>query len=419
MTDTRTSETGIGRLLANGNFVGLWCAMLLSTAGSFLLLLALSISALERLDSALGVSGVFASQWFLALFAPAAVVWLCARWTPRAILAPVELGGAIVTLVIAATVEQPLVVLFALLLVRGYLDAITKSVRTVALRRYLEGPLLERGASLFNTSYYLGGAVGSLIGTLLVGRLSIEEIALVNVATYLGAAALYLRLGRLPASRPLPGVRRTSAYLQAFGAIRDNPLLLAAFARLSITAGIFQGFHNVARTVMPLQEFGLAPSAVTALQALASMAILSGALFVGRFLQSDSRLQLDGTFLIIATSALMMLPLVGFAPPPAFALYFVFIFAFEVAFTKFQKDLVVHCRAEDMAAVASTNHAALTLSITITVLAIGFLADVWGLFGAAAFAALAASGLGIAVFALLGRAEVRMGEAVGKESRSE
>lgn len=405
MKSGKDASGGVRDLLVNRDFNALWFAMLLSTAGTFFLLLALSVSALERVDSALGVSGVFASQWFLALFAPAAVTRLCARYRPRYTLPLIEGAGAFVTLGIALTSEFPIAILFLLLLLRGYLDAITKSIRTVALRLYLEGPLLERAASLFNTSYYMGGAAGALIGTLLIAHLSIPQIALLNAATHLIATLLYLRLGRLAGPKKVETTTRRSAWTEALETLRGNHLLLAAFGRLCVTAAVFQGFHNVARTVMPLREFGMPPSAVTMLQFLASTAILFGALFVTHFLQSNSRLKVDGTLLIASTSIVMIAPLAGFPPITAFAVYFVFIFLFEVAFTKFQKDVVVHCPAEHMPAIASTNHAVLTLGITVTVLAVGALADAFGLLGAAVVAALAATVANLSIFSMLGRAE--------------
>lgn len=397
MLATRSESPHLGwcELVFSRAFFAPWLAMLVSTAGTFLLLLALSSDVMQRTQSATAAASVYGAQWLLPMLAPPLVAGLCARVRIGWALALSEAISAIVTVLVAAAILSGSFQLVLLLLVlRGLTESMTKSMRMVALKDAFEGVHLERASTIFGTSFYLGGALGGAIGSILVERLPLSVVALLDALTFAAAAALYLLF---PSRPPATGAGRSTPTMQLLrdgaAAVWHHQLLFRSFVWVATTAIVFQGFHNAARTIIPMRNLGLGPSAVTQLQVISSVAILVGVALVARFMQGRFENTL-ASFLMIASTALAMLACtVVKSVPLVFGLYFVFICAFEVAFTKFNNALILHCPRKHMPAVASLNSALTSTGLLVFVLLTGVLADLYSATVAAAALALAAIAL--------------------------
>lgn len=396
------------KVLSERNFVILWIAMLVSTAGAFVFLLAASLHAYENFDSSFAVGAVFASQWTLVLAAPSLASWLHVRFPIRRGLVALEGTAAGITLLAALTPQDNTTIAMMLILIvfslRGVLDAVTKSLRMVVLRKTFDGPTLQLAAALFGTSYYLGGVLGGLLGAFVVTRIPLEEIVFLNVATYIFAAIAYQMLREKKVANlassyagKANGKRLLGAWKHALNLLMEMPELRGAFLRLTLTAAAFQGFHNVARTVLPIKMFGRVGSDVALLQSAASAAILIGALTVAWLTSARLGLRLGGTKLIAGVAFAMLLPLAVSSWVVFVILYFVFIFLFEVAFTVFQRDMVVACPTEHMAAVGAASQSTLSIALAVTALAAGALIDLAGAEVAAVGIALTATAFSLLI----------------------
>lgn len=398
MTPARTPEPArgalrhAGALFADRAFLLMWCAMLASTAGTFLLLLALSLTLFTGSGSGFQASAVFGVQWLLPLAAAPLIGWLGSRFRPRGVLAAADVAGALLSLAVGFASGSGLLAVFVLLALRGLAEAVTKSVRVVALKRHMRPADLERAASLFNTSQYLGGAVGGLLGAALVERLTLPEIAAIDALTFGFAALCYLLLPaeirREGAGGPPPTAR---VWRAARRALAGRPGLLANFHYLLLVTAIFQGFHNVARTPLPVGQLGLGAGGLMLLQVLSSTAIVAGALFVALFMQGP-RGRVHPALLVAATAAAMVGAVLLREPVASLALYTVFIFGFEVAFTKVQKDVILDCPDEAIAHVSALANALQMALMMAVVFLGGGLMDHIGL-AATAFAAAAVAGV--------------------------
>lgn len=329
-------------------FLLMWCAMLASTAGTLLLLLALALTLFTGNGSGFQASAVFGVQGLLPLVAAPLIGWIGSRFRPRGVLAAADVAGGVLSLAIGFAYGSGLLAVFILLALRGLAEATTKSVRLVALKRHMRPENLERAASLFNTSYYLGGALGGLLGAVLAERLTLPEIAVIDALTFGFAAVCYLFLPpevhRAAAGRRPPTGR---IWREARRALARRPALLGNFHYLLLVTAIFQGFHNVARTPLPVGRLGLGADGLMLLQVLSSSAIVAGALFVTLFMQGP-RGRIHSALLVAATAAAMLGAVLLRNPVASLALYTVFIFSFEVVFTKVQKDLILDCPEEAM-----------------------------------------------------------------------
>lgn len=390
-------------LFADRAFLLMWCAMLASTAGTFLLLLALSLTLFTGSGSGFLASAVFGVQWLLPLLAAPLIGWLGSRFRPRGVLAAADVAGAALSLAVGFAYGSGLLAVFALLALRGLAEAVTKSVRVVALKRHMRPADLERAASLFNTSQYLGGAVGGLLGAVLVERLTLVQIAAVDALTFGFAAACYLLLPaglrRPDAGGPPPTAR---VWRIAGRALSGRPALLANFHYLLLVTAVFQGFHNVARTPLPVGQLGLGAGGLMLLQVLSSTAIVAGALFVALFMQGRGG-RVSPALLVAGTAAAMVGAVTLRDPLASLALYTVFIFGFEVAFTKVQKDVIVDCPDEAIAHVSALANALQMASMMGVVFLGGGLMDRIGLAATALAVAAVAAAWMLYVRVLTGR----------------
>lgn len=376
----RYHSLGWHELLRDRTFILMWLAMLVSTMGAFLLLLALAVLVLERTGSGLLASGVFAAQWLLPILCVNLVGYIVNRLTPRTGLIIFEMITALFSLAIGFVAQSHLWLLFIILAFRGLGENITKSIRLVGLKRGTRPELLERASSVFHTAQYLGSGLGGAVGSFFVGRFSIDVIAWTAGACSLFAAIVYALLRSQELAEAKPAAAPTLRVWREVGiTMAQDRNLFRAFSQLVLVTGAFQGFHTVARTVLPIAVLGLAADSVTLLQVLASVAITAAAVFVGLFMRKGTVLYCPAPPLIVATSFSVVAAVYLPSPAVAFAAYTIFIFLFEVSFTRCANDVVIACPPERIGYVSAAQQSLLVFGMTIAVLAIGYSADAIGL----------------------------------------
>ncbi|WP_394564952.1 hypothetical protein C1N58_21080 (plasmid) [Pantoea sp. SGAir0180] len=158
--------------LRNKSLQIIWSAVLISTVGNFLLMLSLSVYVWRITGSNFLASAVFAVQWGAIIFSAPLVSRLLQRIPAARLAAGSEWLGGLVSLAIGLS-YQHLWLIFVLLALRGLVESLSKAARVVALKGSVPAPLLGRAASLFGTGTFIGIAVGSLLGAVLVEKVSL------------------------------------------------------------------------------------------------------------------------------------------------------------------------------------------------------------------------------------------------------
>lgn len=361
-------------LLYDRNFLLIQAATLISATGSFMLLLAVSAELLRRSGSGLGAASVFAFQWILPVLAVSAVRRLADLPGLRRVLILAELAGGALSLAIGLLLTADLLpVVLGCFLLRGFGEAVTRTGRVVLLRRLFDGPRLAAAASSFNIAFYTGATLGGVTGGLVVGRLSLTEICALNTASFLVAALCW---------RALPDARGAAdATKGGSGALRDafrlmarHPALLRQAGYVVLSTGVFQGFHNAARTLLPMRGLGLDDRAVMHLQVASGLAIILGAVLVpllGRLARRPWLTPLACGLACLLLTAASRAPALGLL----IAAYLAFLVAFELAFTAAQAGLIRAATTEQMATMQAAAHAGGTALVILVTLATGGLAD--------------------------------------------
>jgi len=365
----------IWKLLQDRRFLLLWLAMLVSATGTFMLLLVVSAHVLREHGSGLGAASVFAFQWILPVMLASLVRRLAERPDLRRVVACSEAGGAVASIAIGLLLMSGWVVPVMLcFLVRGLFEAVTKTSRMMFVKLMFQGKALAAASSTFNLSYYVGGVLGGLLGALLVMHVSLMTVCLIDAATFIFSAACYLLLPSVQAPPRAAGGPRRGAIADTLALLRRDRALWTSVGYLVAATGVFQGFHNAARTLLPIRNLALGDAAVMQLQMVSGAAIVAGAVLVpllGRRMQARAvpfGVHALASLLLWACGQVGSLPLL-------FLAYFGFIFMFEVAFTAAQASLIQACRTEDMATLSAGSNALGTGLLIVCSLGSGWLSD--------------------------------------------
>lgn len=345
-------------------FLLLWLGLLASSSGAFLFVIVLAARIFEETGSSLMASSVFAAQWLLPLALSRLSGTICTSYRIRSVLVIGEVISAFVVVGCALVLELGFVPLLALVMVRGFFEAMSKAARLVALKQYVDARFLEKASSLFGTSMYLSSGLGAIAGGLLAAQLTFLGVAVVAAGLSLIASLTYLALTRSAVAPP-----RKASVTSAWAVFRRQPELLRNTLQIFVICGVFQGFHNIARTALPMKHLPLGVTAATHLQVISSVGIVLGALFVFRFMSDAKHSVFRHPVVLVGLTALAMpLPYLVTTPAISFALYFAFIFAFEVAFTRVQNQIIVTTPVAAIGHVAAFNQGVNTALMAVVIL---------------------------------------------------
>lgn len=251
-----TRRTG---LLGYRWFVLSWLAMLISSVGSTLLLASLSAFFVVKQGDFLASALVFAAPWLLPTFASRWLARLSAGWPAVRRLPLVELSAGLMSVLTAVFAAHELAFLaLGLLAVRGLPDTLTKMSRITIVATFPLADGLRRSAIyLFNTSYFLGSALGGLAGIALYGRVTVLELGLLDLATFAVSAALYWLVARSAGARhPAAGAagaaepRVSADWTHVIGLVRSSSAQAAAVF-LVLATGLLQALMFAAKAAIP------------------------------------------------------------------------------------------------------------------------------------------------------------------------
>ncbi|MER7175896.1 MFS transporter [Streptomyces mesophilus] len=363
-------------LLTSRNFLLLWAAMLVSSTGTFFLVLTVSANLLIENDSGFSASAVFGFQWILPVLLVGVIRRACDGRRLRRTVMACELGNGLVSLAIGVlSGHGVLSLLLVCFLVRGLLEGITKTARVVYTRQLFGGPLLKPASYVFNTSMLLGGGAGGVLGSLIGDRVSLLTAGALSAAAFMVSVGCYALLPQVSVPRPDKG-GRAGTWIQVRSALRGQRRLALSVVYFVVAVGVLQGFHNVARTVIPVRVLDLGSSGVMNVQVFGGAALLLGAVAVPALLPRLSALRRLSLWILLASAVAM-----GLAPHAAgaatlYVSYFAYLFLFEFLFIASQGHMIQEAAPDKLVALTTfTNAVGTSVMIVVTLLA-GALSDV-------------------------------------------
>ncbi|MFL6130818.1 MAG: MFS transporter [Mycobacteriales bacterium] len=367
--------------------------LFVNTAGSMCVLLRLSTQVGDDTGSGLLAGAVLSAPWLPALVLAGLLHRILAERPPGRLILAVEAVSLGLTAALAAVpaADHLLVrVAVAVLLVRGFFEAVTRSAASVLLRLTVPGDRLGRANTLAEIGRLAGTSAGAALAQPLGALLPLRAFFLLNAGT-LACSVLVARA--LPRTGPAAaGGERATGCRVAVGLIAGDPVLRRLFA-LFLLVAFWQGFHTIAVTVVPRELLDGGTSLVGVFVALSAVAVFAGSFAALPVQRHLARLPVE-TWAIVP-----MLPLLGAVllarTGPTLASYAAFLVLFEVAYVVFNNLLLGRARPEEVPAVVTVRATLLPLGVVVSILAVGLLTDLTG----PLFATVAVAGVTLAVVA--------------------
>ncbi|MFH0246494.1 MFS transporter [Streptomyces sp. HK10] len=349
--------------------------LFINTLGSFLVLVSLSTHVGSVTGSGLLAGAVLSAPWLPALLLAGPLNRLLGRHAPERL---VRLAEAVSLVLTAAALVAPERALFAvaavLLLVRGYFETVTRAATAVVLRGAVPPKRLDRA----NTVAEIGKLTGLSVGAALAGPagavLPFRGLIAVNAATLVLSALL---AWALPSSSGQASAGAANGAEPATGTRPrvDDPVLRRLFARFLLVA-LWQGFHTVAVTVVPVQVLGGGARLVGLFVAVSSVAVFAGSLAALPAQRYLGHLP-SATWVVLPMPPLLAAVLVG-RTVPTLALYAFFLVLFEVAYVHYNNRLLAAASAEELPSVLTFRATLLPAGVAFSILAVGALCDLAG-----------------------------------------
>ncbi|MBB5467551.1 putative MFS family arabinose efflux permease [Paraburkholderia sp. CI2] len=346
-------------VVRDATFVRIWAAIFASTVATFLLLMTLSAAVFTQTHSPVFSNGIVLTQWVPAVLALPLIRSLASRYDGRSLLIAAEVGSAL-SLLVAMRLLNDLYPLLGILVVKGTFDNLSKVARPVAVKRLFTGATLDRAASYYNTAMLFGGGVGALAGALFLPRLSSQQVIALSIALHLISACSYATVAK--ARQPADQSGKSRAVNE-----RADPDAQSALVYFIAAVALFQGYHNIARSVFAVDQLGMPASGIALLQAVTNIAYVVGALAAARIGVAGGRYRTIGPLshcIALAT----LIPLI-FITRPAFGvpMYAVFAFGFEAAYCVHMRFVLTSVPSASMPRImANANAWALGLMLAVS-----------------------------------------------------
>jgi len=357
-------------------FLIMWTAMFTSTIGTFLLLLVLAAQVFEKTHSSFDAGMIFAAQWLLPVILFSYIGKIASKFNIQRTLASSQVAGGLISLVIGLLYSSPLIVIILLLSFRGLFEAITKTTREVAFKAFIPTELQAKASSLFESSYYLGTGFGGLLGAYLIGKVGITAIALVDSTTFIIAAFFYASLKNLVVKEEPESADKS--WKLGIRHVRGNRQLFSTFSFLLLNVIIFQGLHNVARTVLPIQQLKLGMQGTQYLQIIFCLAITLATLLFAKYQCDKMDIKWSAWWRVLFTGLFLLCSAYSSSAIIGLSFYFLFAFQFEMSFLRHKTDMRLLCSKESIGHVSALFHSFAHLGMIVTILIFGKSSDWFG-----------------------------------------
>ncbi|MCO5060269.1 MAG: MFS transporter [Rhizobiaceae bacterium] len=359
------------------NFWLLWIAMFSTMAGGNMLLVCLSLKIYAATGSALDAGLVFVAQFTAAIFLSGFIERLCRGHPPRRVLLIADGMALLVVIAIGFVPEDNIVLVFVLLLARGFTEALMKSARGVAIKINFPAAVVERSNALLAAPHYLGNAAGVVLASLIVERLSIGGIGLVAAGLLALSICCYLGL-TLRDDTAAAKDRDFRLLARAATVLRTNAALRYALGYVFACTALFQGYHQIARTLVPMDRLGLTASQSSVFQLSAVAGILVGTVVVATFLTGERRRLVPLPAGMTATALFCVMPWMTSSPIVALTGYFLFLAFFEITFLRAQNAMLLAADDTQIATAMVMFYALSYAGMAAVILVTGFLSDLFG-----------------------------------------
>lgn len=223
-------------VLTNREFVAIMASQALSITGDQIARIAIAITVFNRTGSALAAAATYAASYLTWLVGGPFLSSLADRYPRRTVMVLCDLGRAALVAILIVP-DLPLPVIFAVLVLVGFLAPPFDSARSASLPDILPGELYVTGSLVINLAIQAAQALGFALGGALVATVGTSTALTLDVATFLvSALALLVAVQWRPAAATEPSAGLLRDARAGLAVVRQNRRMrtLLAYALLAM-----------------------------------------------------------------------------------------------------------------------------------------------------------------------------------------
>ncbi|MGY4495414.1 MFS transporter [Pseudomonas sp. TE3610] len=362
--------------------VTLWVINLASIAGCTVSYVYLSYYLYNATGNVLLADTVLVAPMLVPILLYVAIKKVAASGSPRPIFALANAAClACATGIFLLLPRFPMIAIAGALII-GFLDALQRVTRIVAIKRFFSGEDVKFAVPMTLTAQFIAGGMAGVMLAYFKGQTT-PMIILSAVAVLFaiaGVVSLMLPDSQAIEDRESPDAPTLLRSNNLANLLQDNPLLKRYLMASIVFVSVFQGFFNISRVTLPAHQLGLNDEYVGYLQILSSLGALIAA--VAFYFYNKAGRTFSATavrFVSIASLATLCAASSGHNVASSYTAYFAYMFMWELMFFNYEANVVNACSSADMAHVATYQYAASYFGIISVTLAGGLLTQYLGL----------------------------------------
>lgn len=306
-----------------GGIVGIY------SIGSTLLSVAIASSIFASTGSATRSALVFIVQYLpVALFIKP--IWkLSENHSPQALINRFCVAAALLSVLSGiAYGNLPTFVLYGLLALRGLVECSLKQSRSVLVKLASTEATVGSDSATIQFFEFSGQAVGAILATVLLGKLSLMEICCIDAFLFILSKFLASRL-------PAGDVSKTEAdnvksILEIGKVVWQSPRLNFYFCVLVCVVIVLQSINQTLRTWLPLNWLDLAINGSGMTETIGLIGIVSG-IAIARYCARKSSFRPFFLVVVVSISAALFVTIFVFKNPvTSLIIYFLYMTSFEI-----------------------------------------------------------------------------------------
>ncbi|MBT2298085.1 MFS transporter [Pseudomonas fluorescens] len=360
----------------------LWVINLASIAGCTVSYVYLSYYLYNATGNVLLADAVLVAPMLVPILLYVAIKKVAASGSPRPIFALANAASLICAVGIFLLLPRFPMIAIAGALTIGFLDALQRVTRIVAIKRFFSGEDVKFAVPMTLTAQFIAGGLAGIMLAYFKGQTT-PMIILSAVAVLFAVAGLVSLL--LPDSQAIEDKESPDAPTllksnNLANLLKNNPLLKSYLMASIVFVSVFQGFFNISRVTLPAHQLGLNDEYVGYLQILSSLGALIGAVAFYFYNKTGRTFSATAVRLVsIASLAALCAASSGYNVASSYTAYFAYMFMWELMFFNYEANVVNACSSADMAHVATYQYAASYFGIISVTLAGGLLTQYLGL----------------------------------------
>ena len=351
----------------------LWIVNLSSIAASVFTYVYLSYFVYLRTGSVMLSEAVLLAPMVIPVVLCLAINHFAGAVSPRSLLVGFNAAGIVTALLSYAMIDRHIGAAIAGALVIGFIDAVQRVARTVAIKRYFSSADVKYALPITLTAQFIAGGVAGVGLSFYKAQITPEVAGLIVTGAFALAALASWWLPRTanatPTAAPQAAERAGHALRQIARLLKGNGDLRRRFYAFLIVVSVFQGFFTVSRVTLPTHVLNLSQAFVGYLQIVSAMAALAAALLYFWLGKREVGIGKVGSVVLSGVSLLAMVAATTSPDVPvAYGLYFIYMFVWEILFFKYQSEVVVVTPSDQMALVATFQYAGVYLGMLVCAL---------------------------------------------------